>query len=61
MRIVNWHRPLSAYMTAYLDAGLELRAFLEPLPDDESLRAQDWAEDWFRVPLFTVMTWQKRG
>lgn len=59
MRIVNWHRPLSAYMQAYLGAGLELRAFLEPVPADESLRDLNWAEDWFRVPLFTVMNWQK--
>lgn len=61
MRIINWHRPLSAYMAAYLDAGLELRSFLEPVPSDESLRNTDWAEDWFRVPFFTVMNWQKRS
>lgn len=61
IRIISWHRPLSAYMAAYLRAGLELREFLEPVPRDESLRNLDWAEDWFRVPLFTVMKWQKRG
>lgn len=60
IRITNWHRPLSAYMSAYLDAGLELRAFLEPVPEDQSLRDDDFFEDWFRVPLCNVMTWEKR-
>jgi hypothetical protein len=60
MRIVNRHRPLSHYMQAYLGAGLILRDFLEPVPSDESLRADDWFEDWFRVPQFTVMRWGKR-
>ncbi len=30
--ILNWHRPLSAYMTQLLDAGLILRVFDEPAP-----------------------------
>ena len=59
MRIVNWHRPLSHYMQAYLGSGLELRSFLEPLPQDESLRDDPHTEDWFRVPLFNVLKWQK--
>lgn len=59
IRIFNWHRPLSAYMQAYLGAGLALRAFLEPVPQDQSLRNQYEFEDWFRVPLFTVMRWEK--
>ncbi|HXK34270.1 MAG TPA: class I SAM-dependent methyltransferase [Dehalococcoidia bacterium] len=59
IKIVNWHRPLSAYMAAYLGAGLTLEEFLEPLPDDDSLRGEAWAEDWYRVPLFNVMAWRK--
>jgi SAM-dependent methyltransferase len=59
IRIRNWHRPLSAYMDAYLSAGLTLREFLEPVPEDESLREHYWAEDWFRIPYFTVMLWEK--
>ena len=31
-QVVNWHRPLSAYMQAYLSANLTLRTFLEPVP-----------------------------
>ena len=59
IRIVNWHRPLSAYMSAYLRAGLILREFLEPVPVDRSLQLHPDFEDWFRVPLFNVMKWQK--
>ena len=59
MRIINWHRPLANYMQAYLGAGLLLREFLEPVPTDESLREDEEFEDWFRVPFFTVMRWDK--
>lgn len=59
IRIRNWHRPLSSYMSAYLNAGLTLLQFLEPVPEDQSLRADPRFEDWFRVPDFTVMLWQK--
>ncbi len=59
MRIVNWHRPLANYMQAFLSSGLILRNFLTPVPDDQSLREDPHFEDWFRVPLFNVMRWQK--
>ena len=59
MRIVNWHRPLANYMAAFLGAGLILREFLTPVPDDTSLRDDPRTEDWFRVPLFHVMQWEK--
>jgi SAM-dependent methyltransferase len=59
IRIENFHRPLARYMEAYLGAGLTLRAFEEPVPADESLREFHVFEDWFRVPFFTVMRWEK--
>jgi len=59
MRITNWHRPLSGYMTTYLSCGLILRDFLEPVPADESLPDSEEHGDWFRVPQFTVMRWQR--
>jgi hypothetical protein len=46
-------------MTALLDAGLQLRAFEEPVPPDDSLRDDPRYEDWYRVPPFYVMVWQK--
>ena len=58
-KVVNWHRPLSAYMQAYLSEGLILRRFLEPIPPDDSLRNNPRFEDWYRIPEFTVMRWQK--
>jgi SAM-dependent methyltransferase len=58
IRIRNWHRPLSAYMDAYLSAGLTLRRFIEPVPADDSYRANPETEDWYRVPDFTVMLWE---
>lgn len=61
MRIVNWHRPLANYMAAFLSSGLILRDFLTPVPKDQSLRDDPWFEDWFRVPLFNVMLWEKSG
>ena len=58
IRIRNWHRPLSAYMSAYLRAGLTLRRFIEPTPP-ESLRSHPEFARAFRVPWFTVMLWEK--
>ena len=58
-QVVNWHRPLSAYMQAYLSANLTLRNFLEPVPPTDTLRHNPRFEDWHRIPEFTVMRWQK--
>jgi SAM-dependent methyltransferase len=59
IRIRNWHRPLSAYMEAFLEAGLLLRRFLEPVPADATLKDDARFEGDFRVPDFVVMLWQK--
>jgi SAM-dependent methyltransferase len=55
-RVQNWHRPLSSYMRVFLQNGLELRHFSEPLPSggDPQLAAR-----YRRVPYFQVMEWQK--
>lgn len=57
IRIVNHHRPLSAYMRALLDTGLALTHFDEPRPsaDAPASRAAAYA----RVPWFLVMEWRK--
>ena len=56
MRILNWHRPLSAYMALLLEQGLVLRHFDEPAPTggDPELVAR-----YRRVPYFMLMEWQK--
>ncbi|MCA9844615.1 MAG: class I SAM-dependent methyltransferase [Dehalococcoidia bacterium] len=57
--ISNYHRPLGAYMDALLGEGLILERFLEPMPEDQSLREDPEVEDWFRIPEFLVMRWRK--
>jgi SAM-dependent methyltransferase len=58
IRIQNWHRPLSTYMTLLLDHGLQLRLFSEPQPtggNPEQIARHR------RVPYFHIMEWQKPG
>jgi SAM-dependent methyltransferase len=56
IRIRNWHRPLSSYMSLLLGAGLELRHFDEPAPRGGD---PERAERSRRVPYFLIMEWQK--
>ncbi len=56
IRIQNWHRPLSAYMQAFLGEGLVLTDYDEPLPHDGEAQ---WVADFVRVPWFVVMEWRK--
>jgi 2-polyprenyl-3-methyl-5-hydroxy-6-metoxy-1,4-benzoquinol methylase len=56
IRVVNWHRPLDAYMTAFLEAGLILKFFSEPAPASGKAEHQERAR---RVPWFVVMEWQR--
>lgn len=60
IQVVNWHRPLSAYMQAYLRAGLTLEEYLEPQPDRGQIAGNvGWADYW-RAPYFNAMAWRKR-
>ncbi len=54
--IINWHRPLEAYLSAFLESGLILRHFSEPRPADKRDQKHD---RYSRVPGFVVMEWQK--
>lgn len=58
LRLRNYHRPLSGYMSAYLGAGLLLREFLEPTPDEQFRSVPEFSGA-FRVPWFNVMLWEK--
>lgn len=58
IRIQNWHRPLSAYMQAFLGEGLVLTDYDEPLPHGGD---PQWVADFTRVPWFVVMEWRKDG
>ncbi|MEZ5958909.1 MAG: class I SAM-dependent methyltransferase [Hyphomonadaceae bacterium] len=57
IRIVNHHRPLSAYMRAFLQQGLELRFFEEPAPIAGAPEPK--AARYRRAPWFVVMEWAK--
>lgn len=56
--IRNWHRPLSAYMKAFLGHGLILRFFDEPVATGGD---PDQAARHRRTPWFLVMEWVKPG
>jgi SAM-dependent methyltransferase len=56
IRIENWHRPLAAYMTAFLENGLRLSFFAEPGPVSGEAPHQ---ERFRRVPWFVVMEWRR--
>ena len=56
IRIENWHRPLAAYMTAFLECGLRLNFFAEPEPVSGEKASR---EDARRVPWFVVMEWRR--
>ena len=56
LRVLNWHRPLSTYMSLLLGAGLQLRYFDEPVPPREHAEQHKLAR---RVPGFLIMDWQK--
>ena len=57
IRIVNHHRPLSAYMTACLDAGLTLTTFTDPPYTGSD---PDFADKYHRMPWAYLMVWDKQ-
>lgn len=56
IRIINWHRPLSAYMSLLLGQGLRLTHFDEPVPNGGD---PERAERYRRAPWFVVMEWTR--
>jgi 2-polyprenyl-3-methyl-5-hydroxy-6-metoxy-1,4-benzoquinol methylase len=57
--IINWHRPLQSYMSAYLNAGLVLKRFVEPTPTKEAVAEFPQMHDETRIALFNIMVWEK--
>ena len=56
IQIENWHRPLAAYMAAFLESGLNLTFFAEPAAvSGEASRQANHR----RVPWFVVMEWRR--
>ena len=56
IRIINWHRPMSAYMSAFLSAGLTLTSFEEPPYTGQS---KERAALYPRAPWVYLMAWKK--
>ena len=56
LRVRNWHRPLSTYMSALLENGMILRYFDEPLPIG---CAEELIERYKMNPFIMMMEWQK--
>lgn len=56
IRIINWHRPLSTYMTLLLEQGLVLRHFSEPAPQGGD---PERGAHYRRAPWFMIMEWAK--
>jgi SAM-dependent methyltransferase len=54
LRIINYHRPMSAILGAFFESGLVMDGFWEPLPPVESANY----ESEFRVPNFQVMSFR---
>jgi SAM-dependent methyltransferase len=61
IRIINWHRPLSAYMQAFLSQGLILEHYDEPIPTPEQLAQAPELSDHRHKPDFVVMRWRKKA
>lgn len=55
--VINWHRPLSAYMRAFGESGFVLSHFDEPVPEEKVLRERPEMSDFLRAPLFCTMVW----
>ena len=56
--ILNWHRPMQAYMEAFLSSGFVLRAFEEPQPTEEAVILHPSMRDEQKVPIFYVAAWE---
>jgi SAM-dependent methyltransferase len=56
VRVRNWHRPLSAYMSALLGAGLALTFFDEPTPFSGP---EDRVRRYHKAPFTMIMEWRK--
>lgn len=57
IRIKNHHRPLSTYMTLFLDQSLRLTYFDEPAPIPTA--PSELASRYRRAPYFMIMEWRK--
>lgn len=58
--VCNWHRPLEAYVQAFLECGLILDRFIEPRPSEQQVAERPAIAEHLRVPNFLAMRWCKQ-
>jgi hypothetical protein len=58
-RLTKFHRTLSSYVNAFLDAGFVLDGLREPVPNAEQLAREPTNDDLLRVPLFIIYLLRK--
>jgi ubiquinone/menaquinone biosynthesis C-methylase UbiE len=57
--VKNFHRTLSSYMAAFLEAGFVLRSLREPVPSADQVKNYPQIADNLRVPLFQIFQLDK--
>ena len=57
--VINMHRTLSSYVSAFLDAGFALEGLHEPIPSEEQLAQHPNFDDEPRVPNFIIYVLKK--
>jgi SAM-dependent methyltransferase len=61
VEFTNFHRTLSTYVRAYLDAGFAIEGMIEPTVDSENLKHYPELDDERRVPNFVIYLLKKRS
>jgi SAM-dependent methyltransferase len=59
-QITSWLRPLEYYAATLRDAGFVITDLREPHPTDDRLRHDPWWREGFPVPLFILLTAERR-
>ena len=59
IKVHNYHRPLSAYLTQFLETGFRLASFDEPIPTESELDIDPGLAPHLICPLFNLQVWQK--
>ena len=60
-KIVKYHRPITAYVHALLEAGFSLAKIVEPQPDHDFLLESPDMRDELRRPMMLLISAKKRG
>lgn len=59
--VIKYHRTISTYMNALIDAGFVIKAVKEPMPSDELLKSDPLMKDENRRPMFLIISAEKES